>query len=64
VHFKKHRLDVGRPFPASPEEYMGRSIASAAGQRGTIEYYFDTTSFDKGYQSNVVRWNRISLELT
>jgi hypothetical protein len=29
-----------------------------------IQYYFDTTSFAKGYQSNVVIWNSSSKEMT
>ena len=64
VHFKKHQSQVGPPRPRTAEEYMALAIASAKGERGTIAYYFDLQSFDKGYQSHVVRWNQKSRELT
>ena len=55
VHWLKHRNEF-TPKPASGDEYMAMGIAAATGERGTVKFYFDTTSFQKGYQSHVVRW--------
>ena len=63
VHFKKHAHEF-TPAIASAEEYLQRAMDVASGKRGEITYYFDTTSFQKGYQSQVVRWNVKSKEFT
>lgn len=56
VHFNKHASQF-HPSPASPEAYLQQAMACANGERGTVHYYFDITSFTKGYQTHVVRWN-------
>lgn len=63
VHFKKHAREF-KPAIPSAEEYLKRAMDLAAGKRGKIVYYFDTTSFSKGYQSQVVRWNPQTKEMT
>jgi hypothetical protein len=55
VHFKKHGHEF-RPALTSAEAYMAQGNAAGTGKRGTVRYFFDTTSFGKGYQSHVVRW--------
>ena len=63
VHFEKHGHEF-TPAIATQEEYLQRAMDLAAGKRGQIVYYFDTTSFKKGYQSQVVRWNPQTKEFT
>jgi len=63
VHFHKHGAEM-HPPAATADEYRQRAVDLAAGRRGAIKFYFDTTSFDKGYQSNVVRWNPQTKEMT
>lgn len=63
VHFEKHAHEF-TPNIQTQEEYLQRAIDLAAGRRGRIVYYFDVTSFEKGYQSNVVRWNPETKEFT
>ncbi len=63
VHFEKHGHEFS-PAVATQEEYLQRAMDVATGKRGGIVYYFDTTSFKKGYQSQVVRWNVKSKEFT
>lgn len=63
VHFKKHGHEFTPPI-TSAEQYRQQAVDLAAGKRGTIKFLFDTTSFDKGYQSNVVRWNPQTKEMT
>lgn len=63
VHFQKHGNEFNPPIK-SADEYRQNAVDLAAGRRGAIKYYFDTTSFDKGYQSNVVRWNPQTKEMT
>lgn len=63
VHFEKHGHEFSPAIP-SQEAYLAQAIALAKGERGEIKCYFDTTSFDKGYQSNVVRWNPKTKEMT
>jgi hypothetical protein len=55
VHYEKHRKEF--PGVASPQDYLKAACAHSGGKNGTINYYFDITSFDKGYQTHVVRWN-------
>lgn len=63
VHFEKHGHEFN-PRITSAEQYRQQAVDLAAGRRGAIKFYFDTTSFDKGYQSNVVRWNPQTKEMT
>ncbi len=63
VHFKKHGHEFV-PAITSADQYRQQAVDLAAGKRGAIKYLFDTTSFDKGYQSNVVRWNPQTKEMT
>jgi hypothetical protein len=63
VHFLKHGGEFHPAF-ATAEEYLAQAVALAEGKRGPVEYYFDITSFKKGYQSNVVLWNSSTKELT
>ena len=63
VHFEKHGHEFS-PRIATQEEYLQRAMDLASGKRGNIVYYFDTTSFSKGYQSQVVRWNPQTKEFT
>lgn len=63
VHFLKHGAQFHPAIPTA-QAYLAQAMALAVGQRGPIQYYFDTTSFAKGYQSCVVRWNSASQEMT
>lgn len=63
VHFNKHGQEFNPPIE-SADEYRQHAVDLAAGRRGEIKFYFDTTSFAKGYQSNVVRWNPQTKEMT
>jgi hypothetical protein len=55
VHFKKHGHEF-RPALTSAAAYMAQGNAAGNGERGTVRFFFDITSFDKGYQTHVVRW--------
>jgi hypothetical protein len=55
VHFRKHGHEF-RPALQSEADYMAQGNAAATGKRGAVRYFFDTTSYQKGYQSHVVRW--------
>ena len=55
VHFRKHGHEF-RPAITSAEAYMQQGNDAASGKRGPVRYFFDTTSYKKGYQSHVVRW--------
>jgi hypothetical protein len=63
THFLKHGHEF-TPKVASAAQYLQQATDLAAGKRGELEFYFDTTSFAKGYQSNVVRWNVKTKEMT
>jgi hypothetical protein len=55
VHQKKHGHEF-RPALTTSEAYIKQGNAAGAGERGEVRFFFDTTSFQKGYQSHVVRW--------
>lgn len=55
VHFKKHGHEFSPNIP-SEQAYIDQGIDAATGDRGTVRFFFDTTSFKKGYQSHIVRW--------
>lgn len=63
VHFRKHGAEFSPKIP-SAEAYLAQAMDLAEGKRGAIKYYFDITSFKKGYQSCIVRWNSSTTELT
>lgn len=54
VHFLKHCKEFGIK---TADDYLKAAVAHSSGAKGPINYYFDMTSFDKGYQTHVVRWN-------
>lgn len=56
VHFNKHGHEF-HPALTSEGDYLKQAMAAANGERGTVRFFFDVTSFDKGYQTHVVRWN-------
>jgi hypothetical protein len=55
VHFLKHGHEFN-PALASEQAYMAQGNAAGTGGRGVVRFYFDTTSYTKGYQTHVVRW--------
>jgi len=63
VHFQKHRRELV-PQPGSSAEYLARAMKHASGKGTPIVYLFDVQSFDKGYQSHVVRWSSRTHELS
>lgn len=63
THFVKHGHEFN-PKITSAEQYLKQATDLAAGKRGDLKFYFDITSFEKGYQSNVVRWNVKTKEMT
>ena len=63
VHFQKHRRELV-PQPTTADEYLARAMKHASGKGTPIVYLFDVQSFDKGYQSHVVRWSSKSHELS
>ncbi|MNX88082.1 hypothetical protein D3C86_1200400 [compost metagenome] len=63
THFVKHGHEFN-PKITSAAQYLQQATDLAAGKRGDLKFYFDTTSFAKGYQSNVVRWNPQTKEMT
>jgi hypothetical protein len=60
VHFQKHRKEF--PGVNTAQDYLDAAVAHGGGKNGTINYYFDLTSFEKGYQTHVVRWNQKTRE--
>ena len=62
VHFLKH----GKEFPglATQADYLAAAIAFDSGKKGPVNFYFDTTSYAKGYQTHVVRWGAASHEFS
>jgi hypothetical protein len=63
VHFLKHGHEFN-PAPASEQDYMAQGNAAGSGGRGTVRFFFDTTSYTKGYQSHVVRWVQSTNDFT
>jgi hypothetical protein len=63
VHFHKHGHEF-KPAIASAAAYMAQGNAAGRGERGTVRYFFDTTSYQKGYQTHVVRWVQKTLDFT
>ncbi|MBC7543650.1 MAG: hypothetical protein H7338_13055 [Candidatus Sericytochromatia bacterium] len=61
VHFHKHGNEFGI---SSAAKYLSEAVAFNAGEHGTVSYFFDTTSFAKGYQTHVVRWSATSKEFS
>jgi hypothetical protein len=63
VHWKKHGHEFN-PAITSAEAYLKQGNDAGSGKRGTVRFFFDTTSFDKGYQTHVVRWVPTTLDFT
>lgn len=63
VHWKKHGHEFN-PAINSAEAYLKQGNDAGSGKRGTVRFFFDTTSFDKGYQTHVVRWVPTTLDFT
>lgn len=53
IHFNKHKFEF--KGIVTPAQYLQRAIEFQNRQSPSVTYYFDITSFDKGYQSNVVK---------
>ncbi len=62
VHFNKHKSQF--PGINSKEDYLKSAISYLNNSSPTAQYYFDITSFSKGYQSNVVKWDSKTNELS
>jgi hypothetical protein len=60
THFLKHKNEF--KGINTPGQYLQRAIEFQNRQTASVMYYFDTTSFDKGYQSNVVKFDVITGE--
>ena len=54
VHFRKHKAEFNIK---TKEDYLQRAVAFQKKTGSTVTYYFDITSFAKGYQSNVVKFD-------
>lgn len=61
VHFNKHKSQF--PGVTTKEAYLA-SAKNYLDNNTTAVYYFDTTSFAKGYQSNVVKHDAKTMELS
>lgn len=62
VHFDKHKKEFSKI--KTKEEYLKAAIDFHNSKAATAKYYFDTTSFAKGYQSNVVKYDSKTHELS
>lgn len=63
VHFNKHGHEF-KPAFTTREAYLAGAVATAKGELGAIKYLFDLQSFQKGYQTHVIRWNPKTLGFT
>ncbi len=55
IHFIKHKNEFKGINSAA--QYLQRALEFQRRQTPSITYFFDITSFDKGYQSNVVKFD-------
>jgi hypothetical protein len=55
VHWRKHGHEF-KPALTTAADYLAQANAAGSGKRGAVRFFFDTTSYQKGYQSHVVRW--------
>lgn len=62
VHYDKHKKEF--PKVKSREDYLQSAISFHERKGETVTYYFDTTSFAKGYQSNVVKYDSKTHEIS
>lgn len=62
IHFKKHYKEF--EGINSKEEYLRRAIQFLNNNSPTAKKYFDTQSFAKGYQSNVIKYDSKTFELS
>lgn len=61
IHFNKHKSQF--PGITTKEAYLA-AAKNYLDNNTTAVYYFDTTSFSKGYQSNVVKHDAKTMELS
>jgi hypothetical protein len=62
IHFKKHYKEFNNIN--SKEEYLKRAVEFLNNNSPTAKRYFDTQSFEKGYQSNVIKYDSKTFELS
>lgn len=62
IHFKKHYKEF--QGINSKEEYLERALKFLNNNSPTSKRYFDTQSFAKGYQSNVIKYDSKTFELS
>ncbi len=62
VHFNKHKKEF--PSVKTAQDYINSAINFHNRNDQNTHYYFDTTSFTKGYQSNVVKYDNKTHELS
>lgn len=62
IHFQKHKSQF--KGVTSKEIYLQRALEFFERESDSIQYYFDSTSFSKGYQSNVVRFDSKTREIS
>lgn len=62
IHFQKHKSQF--KGINTKEDYLDRALGFYERKSETIQYYFDTTSFAKGYQSNIVRFDSQTREIS
>lgn len=63
THWRKHGNEF-KPAIKSPQDYVKQGNAAGTGERGEVRFFFDTTSYKKGYQTHVVRWVPKTLDFT
>lgn len=61
IHFNKHKGQF--PNVKTKEEYLA-AAKNYLDNNTTAVYYFDTTSFAKKYQSNVIKYDKKTTELS
>lgn len=62
IHFKKHYKEF--KGINSKEQYLQRALDFLNNDSPTAKRYFDTQSFSKGYQSNVIKHDSKTFELS
>ena len=62
IHFKKHYKEF--KGISNKEQYLQKALQFLTRESPSANYYFDTTSFAKGYQSNIVKYDAQTHELS
>lgn len=62
VHFNKHKKEF--PNVKTMSDYIDSAVSFHKRNNENTNYYFDSTSFAKGYQSNVVKYDSKTHELS